>query len=321
MKPEMQTAGRRLKSAQITLQKLQVFCSVVDLGSVTRAAERMGVAQPAVSAHLRSLEDKMGATLLKKSGRSLVLTDAGTRVYRWATEMIARSFELERELGGLSDGGAGSAVIASTMAAGSYILTDIVIDFSKSAPDAQIAVQISNPRVALESVRIGACDFAIIILDPSQDVEDLYVQRLWDEPLILCAGMNDGRVGATATNALLPELIYITPPRGLVTRDLEDEMLRVHGVTHRSIILELGHPEPIKRAVHAGLGVSFLPQTTVTDDIKAGRLRAVATPELTNFRIPVFLVHRRKKVLSILQHRLLDHIIASRPKELITTQG
>jgi DNA-binding transcriptional LysR family regulator len=313
----LSTATRRLKSGQITLQKLQIFCSVVELGSVTRAAERMNVAQPAVTAHLRSLEDKLGATLLQRSGRSLVLTEAGERAYRWAGEMVARSFELERELGGLSDGAAGSAVIASTMAAGSYILTDIVIAFSKQTPGAHVALQISNPRMALDAVRTGACDFAIIILDPSQDVEDLTVKRLWDEPLVLCAGMSDGRVGPVATNAMLGELDYVTPPRGLVTRDLEDEMLRVHGVTHRNIILELGHPESLKRAVRAGVGVSFLPTSTVQDDFAAGQLRRVETPDLENFRIPVFLVHRRRKVLSSLQHRLLDHIVASRPREFL----
>jgi DNA-binding transcriptional ArsR family regulator len=65
---------RRLKTSQITLQKLEVFHLVVRLGSVTRAAERLGIAQPAVTSHLRSLEDKVGATLLRRDGRNLVLT-------------------------------------------------------------------------------------------------------------------------------------------------------------------------------------------------------------------------------------------------------
>lgn len=277
----------------------------------------MGVAQPAVTAHLRSLEEKLGATLLRRSGRTLALTEAGERVHRWAGEIVSRSYEVERELSGLSDGAAGSAVIASTMAAGSYILTDIVIDFSKQTPGAHVSLQISNPRMALDAVRDGACDFAIIILDPSQEVEDLTVKRLWDEPLVLCVAPENTRIRQSIDNVALADLDYITPPRGLVTRDLEDEMLRLHGITHRRIILELGHPEAMKRAVVAGVGVAFFPISTVQDNLAAGQLRHVATPGLENFRIPVFLVQRRRKVLSRLQLRLLDYIVASRPREFI----
>jgi DNA-binding transcriptional ArsR family regulator len=80
---------RRLKTSQITLQKLEVFHLVVRLGGVTRAAERLGIAQPAVTSHLRSLEDKVGATLLRRDGRNLVLTETGERIHTWAVEVIA----------------------------------------------------------------------------------------------------------------------------------------------------------------------------------------------------------------------------------------
>jgi len=203
------------------------------------------------------------------------------------------------------------------MAAGSYSVTDIVIDFSRANPGARIAIQMSNPRVALETVRSGRSDFAVIILDPSQDVDDLTVRRLWDEPLALCASMDGRPLKDSVNNIELVELDWVTPPSGLVTRDIEDEMLRGHGVTHRNIILELGHPESLKRAVRAGVGVTFLPESTVRDDFAAATLRQIHTPELTDFRIPVHLVHRRRKLFSALQRRVIEHIIASRPKEYL----
>jgi len=303
---------RRLKAAQITLQKLELFCLVVRLGSVTRAAERLAIAQPAVTAHLRSLEEKIGSVLLRKDGRNVVLTEAGERVHAWATEVVARSFEVERDLSGMRDGAQGSVAIASTMAAGSYSITDIAVQFLKANPGAKLAIQISNPKAVLESVRNGTCDFAVLILDPSQDIEGLLVQKLWDEPLILCAANGSERIAAVTTNDMLQKLDFITPPLGLVTRDLEDEMLHVNGVTERNVVLELGHPEAMKRAVKADVGVSFLLETTIREDMRAGLLKTSETPGLVDFKIPLFLVSRRKKTLSKIQRRLMDYIAAWR---------
>src|SRR5580698_19292 len=96
-----------------TLQKLEVFCLFVDLQSVTRASERLCVAQPVVTAHLRGLETKLGVTLVKRVGRNIGLTEAGERVYKWANDVVMRTREMERELSGMEDGVAGSAVLAA----------------------------------------------------------------------------------------------------------------------------------------------------------------------------------------------------------------
>ena len=67
---------------RITLQKLEVFCSVVELGGVSRAAEHLWVAQSVVSGHLRSLQDRLRVQLLYRDGQQMKLTKAGEQVYR-----------------------------------------------------------------------------------------------------------------------------------------------------------------------------------------------------------------------------------------------
>jgi DNA-binding transcriptional LysR family regulator len=294
--------------SHVTLQKLEIFCLVVRLGSVTRAAESLGIAQPAVTAHLRSLEERVGGVLLRRDGRFLVLTEAGERVESWASDVVDKSMALERDLKGLREGESGSAVIGSTMAAGSYSVTDIVAEFLKGNPRAKLTIQISNPKVVLSWVRNGACDFAVLILDPSQDISGLIVRKLWDEPVLLVASPDSQRVGEAVENSLLTTLDFVTPPRGLVTRDLEDSMLRANGLGERKVILELGHPEAIKRAVRGDAGVSFLLESTIRDEIHRNMLRQIATPGLKQMAIPLFLAYRRKQTVSRLQRRLLDFI-------------
>ena len=76
---------------RVTLTKLEVFSLVVELGGVSRAAEHLYVSQPVVSAHVRSLEERVGARLFYREGHHLVLTEAGRAVHGWATSAPART--------------------------------------------------------------------------------------------------------------------------------------------------------------------------------------------------------------------------------------
>src|SRR5689334_6325849 len=137
----------------ITLQKLEIFCCVAELRSVTRAAEKIGIAQPVVTAHIRSLEAKLGVRLVGRAGRNITLTEAGQRVFSWAAEVIASKKQLELEIGGLRGGTAESVSVAASITVGAYILPDIVTEFHSSHPEAIISTHISNSPLACEAVR------------------------------------------------------------------------------------------------------------------------------------------------------------------------
>src|SRR4051812_6364004 len=96
---------------RISLHKLEVFITVVELGSVSRAAERLYVAQPVVSAHIKSLEERVGAKLLQRRDNRMVLTEAGEVAYSWARDLLTRSREMQREVEGLIDGSRGTVTV------------------------------------------------------------------------------------------------------------------------------------------------------------------------------------------------------------------
>ncbi|HZE28702.1 MAG TPA: LysR family transcriptional regulator, partial [Gaiellaceae bacterium] len=79
-------------------RQLAAFCEVVDRKSFSQAAERLGVTQPAVSLQIRSLEKRLGAKLLDRSGRRVEPTEAGQRLYRSAQRMLALEGQLLDEL-------------------------------------------------------------------------------------------------------------------------------------------------------------------------------------------------------------------------------
>jgi DNA-binding transcriptional LysR family regulator len=293
----------------ITLQKLEVFCMVVQLRSFTRAAQRLGIAQPAVTAHIRHLETKLSTPLMRRQGRSFELTDAGERVYRWARDVLDRSEQLAREITLMADGLAGTITIVATMAIGSYRLPRIVTKFQRDNPQTKIVVNVMNPVLGTEAVRSGNCDFAVILVDPLQRHEELAVELLWHEPLLLVSSPASKHVPLKPTPANLSDAPFVTPPSGLVTRSFEDTMLREQGLTRRNVILEFGHPEAMKQAIYADAAIGFMLASCVEDELQRGALRHVPVKEFASFSVPVFLVRRRSTVLGAAQKSFISVLL------------
>lgn len=291
----------------LTFQKLEVFCCVAELRSVTRAAERLCIAQPVVTAHLRGMEARLGYPLVQRAGRNIALTEGGERVYRWASEVISRTREMERELAGMAQGHRGAATIGASMSLGSYALPPLVADFHAAHPEGVVTVQISNPLAAVDAVRIGDCDFAVIMLAPGQDLAGLSAHALWEDPLLLVSAPQSRWTGPRADPAQLREVPFISAPRNMARREIEDAQLRAHQLGDRRVVLEFGHPEAMKHAVRQDLGLCFLPACCVADDVARGALRVVELPGVAT-RISAYLVHRDAKRFSAFQQALVDHI-------------
>ncbi len=303
-----------LHSRNLTLHKLDVFRAVARFSSVTRAARHLNIAQPAVTAHLRGLEESLGVQLVRKAGRNIALTPAGERVYFWATEVMTRSSEMLTDLADLKRGVIGHTRLAASMVAGTYALPDIIIAFNRDFPDVNVSTSVISPMLATQAVLSGDCDFGVTILDPNQNTTQLEIELLWKEPLYLVVAQDSKLVGDVATRTELENLPYITPVKGQIVRELIDEALRALGVVRTRSVLEFGHPEPIVRAVRADQGAGFIFQSALPPDLKASGLRRVQTPEM-KLAMPLFLIYPADASFSQPQTDLMNRIRNSFSKQ------
>ncbi len=300
---------------RLSIQKLEVFCAVAELQSITRASDYLCVTQPVITAHIQTLEDKLGTKLIRRERRGIVLTQAGLRVHKWAQEMVTRTRELERELSGSAPNVPG-VVIASSMSVGTYQLPGILCNFQASHPDGMVKLSISNPHVALEETRTGASDFAVVIISPDQNLDGLVLHPLWEEPLLLASAIDSQWVGNEVQRDQISQLPFISTNNSSVMQKLEEGQLRANGVTSRRIVMALGHPEAQKEAVRRDVGVCFFFRSSVINSINHGELRPVHTPGLA-MSIPLYLVHRKDKEFSQFQLELTQHIKSARPPGVI----
>ncbi|MHB2263675.1 LysR family transcriptional regulator [Aliihoeflea sp. PC F10.4] len=295
--------------SQISIHKLEVFCLVAELASFSRTAERLGIAQPVVSAHIKALSEKFGTALTTRNGRRVVLTEEGERVYGWAREMVSRTRELEREMTEFQRGVVGKANVGASMTLGSYVLPGLIAGFHDTFPKGEISVKVTTPMLVTDAVHSGDCDFAFTILDPRHEVAGLEVEKIMEEQLVLVSSTMRNVGPDPLSPDQLARLPFVTAQFGTPRREIEEHCLAQRGLGARRIQMEFGHAEAIKQAVRAGAGVAFLFRSSIRDELAAGLLQTLATPGAPLY-VPVYQVRRRGKQLSHFQISLMEHLAA-----------
>ncbi|MGW1784807.1 LysR family transcriptional regulator [Streptomyces sp. NPDC002143] len=294
---------------RLTFQKLEVFCAVVDLGGVSRAAKHLWVAQPVVTAHVKSLERRLGGTtLLYRDGHEMRLTPAGRSFYRWASETLSSARQMMGELESAAREDARSRVtVAASMCVGSYLLPGILAQFQVNRPDAAISLAVSDSEQALSAVELGNSDLAVTIADGAPNFPGLIGEVIGHEAIVAVAAPDHPLPLEALTGEVFAGLPLIAPPRAHIRRELVDRQLALHGVHPRNIVMELGHPEAMKRAAEAGLGVCFLFRSSVERELLSGSLKHVELKGI-QMKVPIVASVRRGQPRSALQVQLLDEI-------------
>lgn len=293
--------------SRISLHKLEVFDLVVESGGVSRAADLLGVAQPVVTAHLRSLEERMGTQLFYKEGRKLQLTEAGRAAHVWATDLLRRTREMARDLDSVLDGHQGQVAIGASMSIGSYVLPSVLARFLAERPGIDVRLDIEGAAQAIAATEAGQNDFSLVVIQAPVDTPALVAEQIGHEDLVLVGAPGGPPEGDSLTVADLVDLPYIEAQKGSLRRSFTDQQLAGVGISDRRVVIELGHPEAMKQFVSAGLGVSCLFRSAVERELDDGSLREIRVAGL-DMKGPVYLVHRREKLFSAAHHELLAQI-------------
>ncbi|MGK9269644.1 LysR family transcriptional regulator [Williamsia muralis] len=291
--------------SQLSMRRLEIFRLVVDERSVTRAAEILMIAQPAVSAQLRALESWVGAKLFVRRGNRLVLTEAGERTNQWAKEVLASAAQVRRDVGDLASGETGRVLVASSMAVGTYLLPPIVARLGKQRPLAEITVSISRPEEVVHGVETGEFDFAVLNWDERELSESTQSEILATYSLSVFATEQLVPPGTILTVDEALSLPLVGAPKDVVYQRNLVAQLRAAGHREPHFVIRLGHAEAMKSAAIANDWALIAPPYTVG----AGDhlLRALQVPDF-DLEERIVLVHRRDKHFSALQQAALDAI-------------
>jgi DNA-binding transcriptional LysR family regulator len=256
-------------------RQLAAFCTVVERKSFSRAAEQLGLTQPAVSQQIRSLEKRFGRQLLDRSGRRVEPTEAGRRLYRRAQRLLALEHQLVDEVAAETDGElAGTVQIGASTGPGGGVVPLLLCEFQLRNPGVEVALSVFDTQRVVELVAERELELGVVgAARPHRSV--VFEPLFRDEVVLVCAPGHRFAGRKLSLEQLRDEPLVVMQEGAGVRQVIEDE-LRHAGARLRDfdVRLELGLQESVKSAVAAGYGVSFISRSAVEAELAAGTLTA-----------------------------------------------
>ena len=254
----------------LTLRQLTVFRAVASLGGFTRAANALGLTQPAVSLQVKQLEDQLGVSLFERDGRKLELTAAGARVLETTQTIDAQLSTLEQSLAQLKGGVSGQLVIAGVTTT-KYVAPHLLGAFVQRYPLVTPKLTVTNRQNVLRRLKERQDDLVLMGRVPGSIAVDAY--PFVANPLVLAAPRDHALASWKRIDpAELAHWPMLMREAGSGTRLAVEEFLRERGVV-ANVVMELGSGEAIKQAVIAGLGVSVLSLHSLRLELAAGLVK------------------------------------------------
>ncbi len=294
-----------------TLRQLQVFESIVRLGSFTRAAEELFLTQPTVSMQVKKLAEVMGLPLFEHIGRNVQPTEAGRELFAACRDIFTTLSNLEMKLAdlkGLKRGRLRLCVISTAK----YFTPEILGEFSKLYPGIELVLKVTNRDRVIERMIANEDDLYIVGMVPDSGIE-IETFAFSPNPMVVIAPRNHPLVGKKKiTLEELSREPFILREPGSGIRDLTIRIFREKGL-HPNVRMELGSNEAIKHAVVADLGVSVLSLHTLTLEGVNG---PVAILDVENFPLirQWYMMHPKGKELSLVARTFLDFVIENEPR-------
>ena len=252
-----------------TLKQIQTFMEVARQGSVSKAAERLFVTQPAVSMHIRQLEEAFGVALFEPHGRGIRLTDAGRAFASSTMRVMAELHELESLMAAHAGAKKGRFTLAVVSTA-KYFVPMLLVRFAALHPDVEVVLRIDNRENVLGLLARSEADLVIMGRAPANLATEAV--PFATNPLGIIAPPQ--HVLTTRRNvpfATLAEHAFVVREAGSGTRAAMERLFEQHDCALK-VAMEMPSNETIKQAVMAGMGLGFLSLRTVRQELAGGYL-------------------------------------------------
>ncbi len=275
---------------------------VAQFHSVSKAARLNEVSQSAASQAIQEVERELGVDLFDRSTRPLTVTAAGKLYLEYCRDQLRRHDELEASLGLLKNEAKGTARVAAIYSVGLSEMSEIKARFAQKFPEGELHVSYLRPERVWEAVAGDQADLGLMsYAESSREV----IALPWrNEEMVVAAapGHRLARRKSVQPSALEGES-FIGFDDDLPIQSQIDRYLRDNKVTV-DVALRFDNIEMIKEAVAHGSGISIMPRRVMREDLRQGRMVALALDPAELYR-PVRIIHRRKKVFNQVSSGLL----------------
>jgi DNA-binding transcriptional LysR family regulator len=276
----------------MTIRHLKVFITVAELGSMTKAAEKLYISQPSVSQTIAELENHYQLKLFERLSRKLYLTAHGKQLLSYARHIVSLFNQMEQKLKRAQT--SSTLKIGASITVGICILSELAGKFLQKYPKLKIESVVDNTTVIEELVLKSELDFALV--EGLIHSQDIIAKPFCDDELILISGAQHHL--STKVQITIDELAQenlILRESGSGTRELFENTMLAKGKS-----LKIGwvcnNSEAIKNAVASNMGVSVISKLAVENELKTGRLVQIDVEGLKLKRQFCIIYHKNKYI-------------------------
>jgi LysR family nitrogen assimilation transcriptional regulator len=255
------------------LSQLRNFIRIVELGSITAAADRLGIAQPALSRQVKALEGELRVPLLRRHGRGVMPTEEGLRLAHRARAILEDVEELAGEFGGRERGLAGTITLGLPPTVAEVLATHLIERTLDLHPGVNLRITSGFSGHVQDWLLRGRIDLGVAYEDqqsPAIRTRPIIVERLFLVEAAAASAVGDG-TPIQARDALALPLVLPNPEHGL--RGRVAAIARGERIDP-NVVLEVDILPTMLAFVERGLGATILPLVSVIDHVRAGRLIA-----------------------------------------------
>lgn len=288
------------------LDAIRLFVRLVECGSFSAVGREEGIGQPAVSKQIGALERHLGAQLVLRTSRQVVITEAGQTFYESAKQLVDDFEALESSVGERQQSPRGLVRINTAPAHGRLCITPLLPEFFRQYPDVAIELSVSERHVDLVGDGVDLAVRHGRLADSS-----LTARKLSETDFVLAA--SPGYLADKAAPGRLADLdkhtcIVFAKGRERYPWSLKVGKESISYAPHGSLLT--GDAEHVRAAVLCGLGISQAPFWLLAEEIRSGQVQ-VLLPELQPERVPIHLVYPAGRRVPMRVRVFIEYLVSA----------
>ena len=292
-----------------TLHQLEIFRTIAELQSVTKASEHLFLTQPAVSIQLKNFQAQFNLPLFEIVGRKLYITEFGEEISETAFKILEQVENIKYK-SAIFEGKIAGKLNISIVSTAKYTMPYFLSDFIKTNEMVSLTMDVTNKMTVLRSLQNNECDFAMVSTIPKK--LNIHRIELMKNKLYFVANRD---FNPSKKKVLLKDLnksLFIFRESGSATRLAMEQYLVKHKIAIEKE-MELTSNEAVKQAVIAGLGISIMPIIGIKNELRNGDLQII---EMTDFPLETNwnLIWLKSKNLSLVAKTFKNHLEENKEK-------
>jgi DNA-binding transcriptional LysR family regulator len=298
------------------LRQLEIFREVVDLGSFSKAAAVVCLAQASVSERIATLENLVGTRLLDRLGRRVTPTRAGELLYKHAVLLLDLKQTAVQEMEEFLGMKQGEIRLGASTIPGSYILPGLFGEFYRDYPGVSIHLVVSDTASIERRILEGVFDLGVV--GSKSREQNLIHHELWDDELVLAVPGTHAwaRRKTVHVRELLDQPFILREP-GSGTLKIMDHYLEESGFGRSDrlrLAARLGTSTAVKEGIKAGLGISILSERALETEVRSGILNVLRLKGLRMVR-RFYLIRDRRRIAAPLCRAMAEFLTGTALKQ------